>query len=214
MNYHKYNLIELTERSGTIYKYSDLYYVLKGIPDLEPDGPWLAGGCLRRLLIKPSEDNSAGDFDFFFKSQDQMVRFTKDIENRGFTRVRNTDSSEMWTGSIIKNPATGSKIENIKVNIVYIRYYGSLIDVIDNFDYTICQIGFDGNDLAIGEYTLWDIARKRLVPHKITYAVSSIRRMLKYQRQGFYICSGGIQYILDEVVQNPGIINSEFEYID
>jgi hypothetical protein len=86
--------------------------------------------------------------------------------------------------------------------------------VIDSFDFTICQFAFDGASIYMGDWSLYDLARKRLVPHRVTYGVSTIRRIIKYCNQGYTVCSGGLAQILGEVAKNPAIINAETQYID
>jgi hypothetical protein len=66
----------------------------------------------------------------------------------------------------------------------------------------------------MGDWSLYDPARKRLVPHHGTYGVSTILRIIKYCNQGYTVCSGGLAQILDEVAKNPATINAETRYID
>ena len=67
----------------------------------------------------------------------------------------------------------------------------ALSAVQDRFDYTICQFAVDTNGMLwCGDHSLWDLARKRLAVHRITFPVSSLRRLLKYTSKGFYACSG------------------------
>ena len=85
---------------------------------------------------------------------------------------------------------------------------------IGSFDFTLCQTAYDGIDLIVGEYTLWDLGRMRIVPARITFGVASIRRLIKYTRQGFKVCSGGIANILEQIVSDPSIVNAQTKYLD
>ena len=90
----------------------------------------------------------------------------------------------------------------------------SLGAVIDSFDFSICQFGFDGEDLFLGDWALFDMARKRLVPGKVTFGTSTLRRVIKYTRQGYTICGGGLASILEQVAADPTIIQAGVEYVD
>lgn len=52
------------------------------------------------------------------------------------------------------------------------------------------------------------------VIHKITYGVSTVRRLLKYSKQGYTVCSGALAAILNEVVTHPEVIHAETAYVD
>lgn len=93
-------------------------------------------------------------------------------------------------------------------------YYTSPESVIDSFDFTITQCAYDGTDFYFGEYTLWDIPRKKLALHKLTYGVATMRRLIKYTDQGFTACAGVMRSILEAVVDNPGVIQSDVKYVD
>ena len=71
-----------------------------------------------------------------------------------------------------------------------------------------------GENLLLGEFTLWDLGRKRLVIHKVTYATATVRRLVKYTKQGFTSCAGVAQEILKAVAADPSLIHSEVEYVD
>lgn len=60
----------------------------------------------------------------------------------------------------------------------------------------------------------WDLGRKRLAAHKLSYATASMRRLIKYTRQGFTACAGCMADMLEQVVASPEIIRRETEYVD
>ena len=75
--------------------------------------------------------------------------------------------------------------------------------VIDTFDFTISQLGTDGRQLYFGEYTWTDLFRKRLRVHYIHHGISTMRRMVKYSRRGFYACVGTMRDVAQGVVDSP-----------
>lgn len=189
-------------------KFDDLTIVkvLSGLPALGSSGPWLGGGALRRTVLG-EEPNS--DFDFFFKDANQLAEFGRNIEGRGFYKVRESEHHIEYRGNI---GGTGMPRD---IQCIRFAYYQNAEAVIDSFDFTICQFAFDGSKMTCGEFSLWDLGRKRLAVHKLTYPVSSMRRMLKYARQGFRACNGAIATILRETASNPALLAAmNITYVD
>ena len=108
----------------------------------------------------------------------------------------------------------GDEGPELKVQAIRLSFQGSLEETIEAFDFSLCKFGFDGERFVAGEWSLFDLASKRLVPDKITYGTSTLRRIIKYTRQGYTICAGGLANILQQVADNPEIIQSEIEYVD
>lgn len=178
--------------------------VLAGLPSLSPTGPWLAGGSLRRTLLRQEPDS---DFDFFFRDPAQLTVFATALETAGLEKVRETEHHLHYRGRV------GDSALPIDVQCIRFAFYASASAVIDSFDFTICQFAFDGADLTAGEYALWDLGRKRLAVHKVTFPVSSMRRVLKYATQGFKACNGCLATLLRATADNPSL-NTEIAYVD
>lgn len=186
---------------------SDLSQVLEALPRLSSTGPWLGGGAIRRLLS--GQDALASDLDFFFASNDQRLKFEADLLGiEGCIEVKKT---EHHTEFVVPFGLLG---KSVKVQCIHFQYYQNVVEVLDSFDFTICQVAFDGAKLFVGDYTLWDLARKRLALHKLTFGLSTVRRLLKYQTQGFYACSGVLTAILNDIGSHPEKINSDIKYVD
>ena len=180
-----------------------LFNVLKELPDLSPSGPWLAGGAIRRVLIG---DSLNSDFDFFFRDAEQLDSFRKALKDKGAKKTASNDHAETY----VVNLAGKDRV----IQLIKIGFYKTPEDVLDSFDFTITQFAYDGKDLIAGQYSLWDLARKRLALHRLTYGVATMRRLIKYTNQGFTACSGVMQSILQAVVENPGVIQSDVQYVD
>jgi len=203
--------------SDVLPENSELEQILGRLPNLSKNGPWLAGGSIRRTLQRQSVLES--DFDFFFKNQEQFDTFVKQVKESGGWQVgSNKNNVTLRMPSVAPESVDVDEFEpykpEIKIQAIKLAFYESIEQVIDSFDFTICQFGFDGENLYFGDYSLWDLGRKRLVPHKISYATSSLRRLLKYTKAGFTICGGGLASMLDSVVKDPNIIQADTLYID
>lgn len=198
------NLKELCERSGYSNNLSALEDVLSDLPALSASGPWLAGGSLRRLLLGTNPLES--DLDFFFCSEAQADSFSSSLAKVGFVSVFRSANSETF--------ARQEKNRRIVVQAVRLAYFQTLDEALDAFDFTICQFGFDGTRFIAGNHSLWDLGRKRLVVHRVTFATATVRRLIKYTKQGFTVCNGAVKTILEAVAEDSSLIRGEIEYVD
>lgn len=198
---HTYNFKSFRERYGLN---SELFDSVLNIIDPNTNGPWLAGGAIRRLIAKSKIDS---DFDVFFKSEDQLLKWLERIKKQE-TSVEEIKNEFNTTLQIKVNS------EIVKLQAIHFKYYSSPQEIIDSFDYTICQFAVDGNHLVTGDYSLFDLANKRLVLHKMTYGVATLRRLLKYCNQGFTACNGTLKCLLEAAVDNPDIIQEDIPYLD
>ncbi|MGG4552579.1 hypothetical protein [Paenibacillus humicus] len=197
------NAIEFLSRFMDDAEEVEFLKVLDELPKLSPEGPWLAGGAIRRTLIGMNLDS---DFDFFFRDAEQLKVFKKSIESKGAKKTASNDHAETYMMTI--------KGKNRIIQLIKIGYYKNVEDLLDSFDFSISQLAYDGTDLIFGKYTLWDLPRKRLALHKLTYGVASMRRLIKYTDQGFTACAGVMRSILEAVVSNPDVIQSDVKYVD
>lgn len=185
---------------------SDLAKLLALLPPIAKDGPWIGGGALRRVLIGQGLES---DFDFFFRDADQLSAFTEGLERLGLAKVKETPHHVQYRGYL------AAITRQVDIQCIRFMYYADAASVVDSFDFTICQFAFDGETLTTGEFSLWDLGRKRLAVHKITYPVSTLRRVLKYTRQGFTACGGCLATILRDTAASPELLGLlDIQYVD
>jgi len=159
----------------------------------------LCGGAIRRIILKQPLDS---DFDFFFlenKHTENLFEAGNLLTKNKFKKVVENQFAQTW----VKN--------DFKIQLI-LNKYKDIEAILDSFDFTICQFALHMGILHSGEYSLWDLGRRRLVPHKITYPLASMRRVIKYAQQGLYVCEGCIQTIMQAALDNPSW--TEIKYID
>lgn len=185
-------------------------------------GPWVAGGSVRRYVCALPHS----DFDVFFATQEQHQLFldrirreAKVISERNTATnttfvVRIPDPHQHFVPSLLNDKQMEPATIEVTIQAIRHAFYASPEAVINTFDFTMCQWVTDGDELAVGEFTLWDTARKRLALHEVTLAVSTLRRVLKYSSQGFTACTGMLTDLLERVARNPEIINASIISMD
>ena len=165
---------------------------------------FLAGGAIRRTVMGQSIDGA--DLDFFFENEQAFNDFHMSMTNgEGNENVKVT---ERQFNNTYQNNVLGYEVQAIKF-----KWYESPDALLDEFDYTLCQFATDGDLCYTGAMTLWDVARKRVRPHKISMPVASLRRLLKYTNQGFYACNGALVELLN-AARAADLEENRFHYID
>lgn len=183
-----------------------LAQILAALPALSKNGPWVAGGALRRTAQNKEPDS---DFDFFFRDAEQLAAFAASLEAKGLRKVKETEHHVQYRGRV------GDSALDRDIQCIRFAFYADAKAVIDSFDYTICMLAYDGETLTVGDYTLWDLGRQRLAINKITYPVSTMRRLLKYTSQGFTACAGCLATILTETARSPELLQKlDVQYVD
>ena len=205
----KFKLQSMANRYG--WDTSQLRYVAGFLEGLTARY-WIAGGALRRPILK-QDTIKESDFDLFFGSEQDWKTVRERLISRGFQPKRENEFNDELTFEGTKN---GEPVL-VKVQLIKIEYYNSLEDVLNSFDFTLCQLGWEvsSDDFVCSDTALFDIANKKLVVHHITYPVASLRRILKYTKQGFYACQGFMTEFLSQVQDHTtDIANEKVRYFD
>lgn len=197
---HSYNADEFRSRHGIAD--GNLMVEVSRAVGVSPGGPWMVGGSVRRFISGKQQDS---DFDVGVASQAQLDSAKNLLVSSGFSLKKETDHYIELVGPI------SGKQEKIQIlrNVI-----GQLPEILDSFDFTICQCAFDGENLIVGPFTMWDLGRKRLAIHRVTFGASTIRRLIKYAGQGYTMCSGCANDILKSAIANPSIVDNSTLYID
>lgn len=204
MRTHTYHLRAFLDRyHGDEQPISRL--LLSGLlPKLSSAGPWIAGGLVRRAV--KGEKSIDSDVDLFFANETQLVEAVAELAASGATKVNETAHTIGYSIMFDGKP--------IPIQLIRIGYYADVVALLDTFDFTICQFATDGETLTVGEFSLYDLARKRLALHKLTFGVATMRRLIKYTRQGFTACGGALADILESAIADPATVGRSVEYVD
>lgn len=220
-----YSFAEIVERTHThSFIDTDLSEIIGHLWDYGYPDVYIAGGAVRRT-IEGKIDLSDTDIDFFFTDHDQYLTMRRFLEAHG-RAVMTSETPDVVNYNVTllmhnipsKKDGTGVELFPTKIfkfQLIKNRYYSTAVDLLNSFDFTICQFVTGRNrTLTVGEYALWDLGRRKLAVNKITFPLSSMRRMIKYTNQGFTACNGAMQAILESVVNDPKLLSTRFQYID
>ncbi len=161
---------------------------------------WVAGGFIRRWYYTLPQTS---DIDLFFGNDKAYNSMCEELNKITLEPPVISKFNKSFKIKIGDTPSPGQedigKPWILNIQAINHNYYTSMEALMDSFDFTLCQFAYNGVDICITENGLIDSQRKRLVPHKITYGVSSLRRIIKYTSQGYYMCGGSASNFLNQI---------------
>jgi hypothetical protein len=143
----------------------DLFKLLKQELGSVSYNYWLAGGAITSHLT----DSPINDFDFYSNDPKQFIQDLKLI-----------------TPVVNKNPYSYDfMLDGNKLQVTDYPYRDP-IRTLYNYDYTICCIAFDGNNIYYAEEFWDDIHSKTLQFRKNNiHPLTAFERLIKYAKRGF-----------------------------
>ena len=148
-------------------------------------GPWLAGGAVRKIYLGQHIGHS--DWDIWFRSAEQFDRSVKLMKGLGADVAYSSHNATTFKFDF--------ENESQNVQLICRRFFDSADEVINQFDFTICQLITDGNTIKIGSHTAQDLDQKLIrsvSPHLQSYIIP---RLVKYMVYGYYPCRDLVETI-------------------
>ena len=141
------------------------------------DGPWIAGGAVRRMI--DGDPLSKGDIDIFFGS--------------GFAKTHLWTAALEKVGTEVFKSAYATTFEvpigdNLyRIQLITRRGYNGIMDLFRDFDFTVCQMAYDGANITAAKQGLEDLAARKLTTseHGKSNRKNLLHRTFKYIRYGF-----------------------------
>jgi hypothetical protein len=144
-------------------------------------GPWLAGGAVRKFYLGQNIDHS--DFDVWFADQDQFEAAKTKVSSLGVATVFSSDNA------ISYKYYTKNSNEAFNIQLIKRRFFSNPTDIINTFDFTVCQLVTDGRSLMVGPRTIADIKSRTLRLAQLEVQAHIIPRMVKYMVYGYRPCA-------------------------
>jgi hypothetical protein len=143
--------------------------------------PYLAGGaCLAWYQHRPVDS----DIDVYFQSKMQFEEFKYDFERcemfdkHGSYTVKMTTDNALTYGATDRNTGKTWTVQLIKKD-----FHPTLEAVLDNFDITVCKIGFDGSKVVMRSTFARDEQYRILKFDNVN--PHSHKRLVKYMSYGY-----------------------------
>jgi hypothetical protein len=161
------------------------------------NGPWIAGGCARRLWF--GQEWIKRDVDFFFSNKEDFDNAVKTVEKYTSKTTQSKPISDFGDIMIAKSSpkihtdnASTYEInlkedDNVAITLQLIRknWHKDLLSLFENFDFTVCQFATDGKTIVAPSYAENDCNLKILRQVESSKRRLSARRVIKYAIYGF-----------------------------
>ena len=163
------------------------------LPDLKLGACFICGGAIRDSIIGQKFD----DIDIFGCSESDRHKFVDDNLK---------EAKQIYDSKFLKTYI----LDGHKIQIIW-RDYANLKEMLDSFDYTICQFALgeiqdddlfeereSGQFVYCNPESLIHLFEKRLVVHELNpqFVANSLERMQKYIKKGYTACNGTIQSLI------------------
>lgn len=171
------------------------------------NGPWIAGGAGRRLY--ENDKLQFSDIDVFFPNEEMMQWATNLFEGRRndksiwspFKIIERRDGPMSVTFII----QSADDQRRYPIQFVKKKFFASMEELLDDFDFTLCMWGTDGVNLYYDHRAPIDLASRTLVLHQFPKRPKP-NRLAKYVTQGFTPAPGVLSHMLGTHINAPWFI--------
>jgi hypothetical protein len=172
--------------------------VLKLIGTSMETGPWIAGGA--PLKWYQTQSVGSGDIDIWFRNriQFEQVFYTLTAYEKYFALVCKTENAVTLRFTIpTEDRSTDQPYPDyFDVQLISKKFFSSPEDIIDYFDFTICQVVTDGDQVMIGPRTHYDIKHKILRFNGDVNSTLAVKRFTKYLCRGYRPVDGMVAQMM------------------
>lgn len=155
----------------SVYKFYKLRRILKYLNE----NIYLAGGSLRTILKCSGEQVS--DFDFFFKSFQEVSPLRKRLCDEGWEMVFECPDGFLYT----------YKSGNHKLQLICETEYTSATALISSFDVSACMAAWHNGVLTFTREFVRSVKTKNLRTCNVSFPVATIKRLIKYSQKGYNV---------------------------
>ncbi len=164
---------------------SEFFTILKQLPAIDSDGPWVAGGSVWKSIENiPLEC----DIDLFFKSPQQCEKWFRTLLSLPYAhRIVSDPKSNQYNTSLKYHVYNRGYNKTITLQLVSFKFFNSIEGLLNDFDFTACQFGFDGQMLYSGDTSFDDLRNREIIFNHVADNVATGIHIEKYTKIGFKI---------------------------
>ena len=163
---------------------SELIRILRHLPKPDEDGPWLAGGSVWKAIEGLPLDC---DIDFFFKDKIQYDAYLRKLKSIPYVYHVVTEKKNDYNITFGFHIYEKGYNKTVPLQYVSFRHCNSLEELLNGFDFTVCQFGFDGQRLMIGDTALEDLKSRIIRFNNVANCANTAYHVKKYLERGFII---------------------------
>ena len=195
--------------------------LLENLIEFLPKGVIIAGGFMTSII---ESEKDSKDIDFFFTNAEAFCEFTNYILDQKKVKA---DGCWALEGYKLKEGCSLGSVNAYRyltfvhptrpeLQLLKMVWYADATSCIDSFDLTVAQFAVEaGGVFTYNPLSFIDISRKRLVLHRLQFASSTLRRIIKYSKKGFYACPGSLANICQQIKDFKGPIEAnDIVYVD
>jgi hypothetical protein len=155
----------------------------------------LAGGAVSALI---NPELPVNDYDIFFTHSnvdgvlklDEYKRVKSILEENSFDLIFECPAKELFS----------YRKGDIKIQLITKSVYYDVGTLLNSFDFHPCMCAYNVDGLHVhSKHVIKCCMKKELDTWYISYPVSSLRRMLKYQKKGFYATNNCLKTIVSNI---------------
>jgi len=163
---------------------SEFFRILRYLPRPQKDGPWLAGGSVWKAIENQPVEH---DLDFFFYNKDQREQWIRTLNSIPYVHHIVGEKSNKYNTTYSFHINEKGYNKTVAIQAISFRYWSGVEELIDGFDFTACQFGFDGRKLFSGDTAFDDLRTRTIRFNKIHDPRATIIHLNKYITKGFKI---------------------------
>jgi len=164
---------------------SELFQILKYLPRIETEGPWIAGGSVWKAIEGLTLDC---DIDFFFTSPQQFEVYLRIMKSVPYGPKIIKETSNGYNTTFDFHIYEKGKINKTqKVQFICAVFSETIEALIDSFDFTVCQFAFDGKTLYTGDNSFTHLKERKIILNNVFDVYASMIHLKKYIDRGFVI---------------------------
>ncbi len=191
---------------------SEFFKILKSLPPVGGDGPWVAGGSVWKAI---ENKQLTCDIDFFFQSAKQCEQWYRTILSIPYShRIVSESNTNNYNTSFKYCVPFGSKNKPFTLQLISFKFFNSMEHLLDSFDFTACQFGFDGKNLYTGNTSLEDLRNREIIFHNINSLSATLNHLRKYTDVGFKVSEPQMKILEDMRIKNNIIHSSPIPSTD
>jgi hypothetical protein len=157
-----------------------------------PDGAVIAGGFMISAL---HPEHVTTDIDIFFLGSDAFLSTYDQLCNppdlaeawawKGYKTETSRGALLAHSNELRTVTFTNSDPNKLPIQLIKMVWFSQPKDVIDSFDFTVCQFSATRDQLIFNPVSWVDLQNKELIAHRWQYPIETLYRILKYTKKGY-----------------------------